>query len=137
MKPKSFTIHGHKRNEGDWISPNWVDKTAIVFCFDPTNNEWKQKESTCRPHLGSSLLVVNNRLHVVGGRISCFEDHLCHIPAPVLMYNEKKHLVFSGTKRYFPKQAWCSGGLSLINKFPVDSGIRIPPGGRYPVPLSE
>ena len=25
----------------------------------------------------------------------------------------------------------------LINKFPVDSGIRIPPGERYPVPLGE
>jgi len=25
----------------------------------------------------------------------------------------------------------------LINKFAVDSGIRIPPGGRYPVRLGE
>ena len=25
----------------------------------------------------------------------------------------------------------------LINKFAVESGIRIPPGGRYPLPLGE
>ena len=25
----------------------------------------------------------------------------------------------------------------LVNKFPVDSGIRIPPGELYPVPLGE
>ena len=44
FKSKLFTIHGYKRNEGDSRSPNWVDKAAIVHCFDPTKNEWKQKE---------------------------------------------------------------------------------------------
>ena len=60
-KSKLFTIHGYKRNEGDSKSPNWVDKAAIVHCFDPTKNEWKQKESTCRPHFGSGrvYLVIN------------------------------------------------------------------------------
>lgn len=38
--------------KGDSKLPNWVDKTAIVHWFDPTKNEWKQKESTCRPTLG-------------------------------------------------------------------------------------
>ena len=37
----------YKRNEGDSKSPNWVDKAAIVHSFDPTTNEWKQKQSTC------------------------------------------------------------------------------------------
>ena len=46
FKSELFTIHGYKRNEGDSKSPNinWVDKAAIAHCFDPTKNEWKQKE---------------------------------------------------------------------------------------------
>ena len=27
-----------RRNEGDSKSPNWVDKAAIVYCFDPAKN---------------------------------------------------------------------------------------------------
>lgn len=35
-----------EQNEGDSQSPSWVDKAAIVYCFDPNNDEWKQKDST-------------------------------------------------------------------------------------------
>ena len=114
-----------------------------MHCFDPTKNEWKQTESTCRPHFGSSLLVVNNRLYVVRGRISCLDNlRLCGSPAPVEMCNEENNTwsvveqndispnklgaVEVEGKVYF-----------LINKFPVDSEIRIPSGERYPVPLGE
>jgi len=143
FKSKLFTIHGYKRNEGDSKSPNWVDKAAIVHCFDPTKNVWKQKESTCRPHFGSSLLVVNNRLYVVGGRISCLDNfHLCGIPAPVEVYNEENNTWSVVEQNDIPPNKLGAVEVEgkvyfLINKFPVDSGIRISPGGRYPVPLGE
>ena len=143
FKSKLFTIHGYKRNEGDSRSPNWVDKAAIVHCFDPTKNEWKQKESTCRPHFGFSLLVVNNRLYVVGGRISCLDNsHLCGSPAPVEVYNEETDSWSVLEQNDIPPNKLGAVEIEgkvyfLINKFPVDSGIRIPPGERYPVPLGE
>ena len=100
FKSQLFRIHGYKRNEGDSKSPNWVDKAAIVHCFDPAMSEWKQKESTCRAHFKSSLLVVINGLYVVGERISCLDNsHLCGGHVPVEVYNEKID------KTIFPKQA--------------------------------
>ena len=142
-KSKLFTIHGYKRNEGDSKSPNWVDKAAIVYCFDPTKNEWKQKESTCRPHFGFSLLVVNNRLYVVGGRISCLDNsRLCGSPAPVEVYNEEIDTWSVLEQKDIPPNKFGAVEIEgkvffLINKFPVDSGIRISPGERYSVPLGE
>ena len=143
FKSKLFTIHGYKRNEGDSKLPNWVDKAAIVHCFDPTKNKWKQIESTCRPHFGSSLLVVNNRLYVMGGRISCLDNfRLCGSPAPVEVYNEEIDTWSVLEQNDIPPNKLGAVEIEgkvyfLINKFPVDSGIRIPPGERYPVPLGE
>ena len=44
-----------EQNEGDSQSPSWVDKAGIVYCFDPNNDEWKQKDST---HLCGSPAAV-------------------------------------------------------------------------------
>jgi len=104
FKSKLFTIHGYIRNEGDSKSPNWVDKAAIVYCFEPTKNEWKQKESTCRPHFGSSLLVVSNRLYVVGGRISCLDNFTCVVAPRLLKCTMRKTtLGLLWTKTIFPQ----------------------------------
>ena len=46
----------------------WEPKAADVFCFDPKRNVWEQKASTSTNHFGSSLLVVNNKLYVAGGK---------------------------------------------------------------------
>ena len=42
-------------------------KPALVHFFDPTKNKWEKISSTCYPHFGSSLIVVNNRLYAGGG----------------------------------------------------------------------
>ena len=110
------------------------------LCIALTQLITKQTESTCRPHFGSSLLVVTHSTWRAGQFLVL---QITYVVPPHLLKctMRKKHLVFSGTKRYSPKQAWWSGnskkGLSLINKFPVDSAIRIPSGGRYSVPLGE
>jgi hypothetical protein len=143
FKSKLFTIHGYKRNEGDSMFPNWVDKAAVVHCFDQAKNEWEQKTSTCHPHFGSSLLVVSDRLYVAGGRISCLDNvNLCGGPAPVEAYNEENNTWSVVEQKHIPPNKLGAVEIEgkvyfLINKFPVDSGIRIPPGGRYPVPLGE
>ena len=40
---------------------------ALLHCFDPVTNLWEQKASSCNPHFGSTLFVVNGRLYVAGG----------------------------------------------------------------------
>jgi len=114
-----------------------------LHCFDPVKNEWKQKATTCKSHFGSSLLVVNSRLYVAGGNVYIDENSKIRgNPAPVEAYDEetntwsvveqkhippnKPHAVEIESKVYF-----------IINQFPIDSGIRIPPGERYPVYLDE
>ena len=68
LKSKAYVIHGYRRHEGGTgRHSRWVDKPAVVHCFDPAKNEWEQKASTCQPHFGSSLFVVNSKLYVAGG----------------------------------------------------------------------
>jgi len=120
---------------------------AVLNCFDPIKNEWQVKATTCHPHFGSSLIVVNNRLYVAGGRVSMGQDSQGNPipggnPAPVEMYkNENNTWYVLEQKRIPPNNL---GAVEIegrvyftINNFPVDSGIRIPPGELYPVPLGE
>ena len=106
-------------------------------------NAWEQKESTCHPHFGSSLFVVNSKLYVAGGNVSLDDDDKpCGLPAAVEGYDEENN------KWSVVEQSHISANnlgaveiegrdYFLINKFPVDSGIRIPPGEVYPVCLDE
>ena len=143
FKSKVFVIHGYKRNEGDSKSPNWVDKPAVVHCFDPAKNEWQQKASTCQPHFGSSLFVVNNGLYVAGGKVSCYDSaNLCGNSAPVEVYNEENNTWSVVEQKQIPPNNL--GAIEIegrvyfvINKFPFDSGMRIPPGEVYDVSLNE
>ncbi|KAL9986288.1 hypothetical protein ACROYT_G000412 [Oculina patagonica] len=143
LKSKVFVIHGYKRNQGDSMSPNWVDKPALVHCFDPAKNEWEQKASTCEPHFGSSLFVVNNRLYVAGGRISCYDSViLCGNFAPVEVYNEENNTWSVVEQKHIPPNKLGAVEIEgrvyfIINKFPIDIGIRIPPGEVYDVSLNE
>ena len=56
---------------------------ALLHCFDPVTNLWEQKASSCNPHFGSTLLVVNGRLYVAGGCQSLNGDKPWGNPAPV------------------------------------------------------
>ncbi|KAJ7384539.1 hypothetical protein OS493_021170 [Desmophyllum pertusum] len=92
LKSKIYVIHGYERDERDKRA-KWVDKSAVVHCFDPVKNEWEQKASTCHPHFGSSLCVVNDRLCVAGGNISCNSSNgnPCGKCAPVEVYDEENN----------------------------------------------
>ena len=157
MNSKIYVIHGYQTNERDRGYTSWVNKPALVHCFDPTKNEWDQKTSTCHPHFGSSLFVVNNRLCVAGGKISCDDRGVqCGDKAPVEVYNEKiTTTAFSVVGAVIAYDTWSVveqkhippnnlGAVEIegrvyfiINKFPIDSGIRIPPGMLYQVHLNE
>ena len=143
LKSKIYVIHGYRRNEGGTgRHSRWEDKPAIVHCFDPAKNEWEQKASTCHPHFGSSLFVVNNRLYVVGGKTSYNSGILCGSPAPVEVYNEENNTWSVVEQKHIPPNNLGAVEIEgrvylIINKFPIDSGIRIPPGENCHVSLNE
>lgn len=122
---------------------NGIDFPAVLQCFDPNKNEWEEKATTCHPHFGSSLFVVNNMLFLAGGFLS-INTHGCPCgrPAPVEMYNEETNTWSVVEQKHIPANNLNAVEIEgrvcfIINKFPIDSGIRIPPGELYPVPLGE
>ena len=142
LKSKIYVIHGYVRQELEKRHYYWVDKPAVVHCFDPAKNEWEQKASTCQPHFGSSLFVVNNRLCVAGGKISCDDNwKVCGNPAPVEVYNEESNTWSVVEQKHIPRNNLGAVEIEgrvyfIINKFPIDSGIGIPPGEVYNVSLN-
>ena len=145
MNSKIYVIHGYQKNENpDGRYAEWVNKPAVVHCFDPTRNEWNRKASTCHPHFGSSLFVVNNRLCVAGGNISWRNNHNhpCGNAAPVEVYDKANDTWSVVEQKHIPPNdlgaVEIEGGVYfIINKFPIDSGIRIPPGELYHVHLND
>ena len=139
FKSKIYVIHGYTRSEHDNGNYNYrVDMAAVVHCFDPAENKWAQKTSTWYPHFGSSLFVVNNRLCVAGGRISTRNYN----PAPVEIYNDESNSWSVEKQRHIPPNNLGAVEIEgrvyfIINKFPIDSGIRIPPEEAYSVSLNE
>ena len=137
MNSKIYVIHGYQRNESEGGKPSWVNKPAMVHCFDPKFNVWTKLESTCHPHFHSSLFVVNNRLCVAGGYI---DDIWCDL-APVEAYDEGTNTWSVVPQKHIPPNNLGAVEIEgrvyfIINKFPVDSGIRIPPEEMYQVDLS-
>ena len=119
-------------------------QNAGLYCFDPVKNEWQVKATTCQPHFGSSLFVVNNKLYVAGGNISMnFQNYTPYgNPASVEVYNEESNTWSVVEQKHIPPNNLGAVEIEgrvyfIINKFPVDSGIRIPPEEVYPVPLEE
>ena len=115
-------------------------QAAELHCFDPTKNEWEGKATTRQPHFGSSLIVVNHRLYVAGGNVNI--NVLQGNPAPVEVYDEEKNTWFVVEQKHIPPNNLGAVEIEgrvyfIINKFPVDSGIRIPPGELYPVHLGD
>ena len=134
MKSKIYVLHGYRRLE----DRAWRDKSAVFHCFDPQKNEWKQKASTSSPHFRSSLFVDNNKLYVAGGDASSgYGD-----PAPVEVYSEENNKWFVVDQTHIPPNKLGAVEVEgrvyfIINKFPFDSGIRIPPGEVYHISLHE
>ena len=133
MNCKIYVIHGCKDREK-------VDKPAVVHCFDPEKNEWERKASTSHPHFGSSIFEVNNRLCVAGGVDSSRLFSTTH--PPVELYDKRKDTWSVVEQIHIPRNNLGAFEIErrvyfLINNFPIDSGIRIPPEEMYPVHLGE
>ena len=157
MNYKLYVMHGIIEDPSSLLLANRA-KPALVHCFDPQKNEWESVASTCYPHFGSSLIVVNNRLYVVGGKKGwgCGGGPYGE-NAPVEVFKEKKRLLpwFGKGKIKQPPNSWSVveqkhiptnslGAVEIerrvyfiINKFPVDSGIRIQPEDTHQVNLDE
>ena len=125
---------------------SWYFQNADLHCFDPVKNEWEVKAKTCRRHYGSSLFVVNNTFYVAGGYDSTDTKRTyscpCGWPAHVEAYNEENNTWSVVEQKHIPPNNRIVVEIEgkvyfIINKFPVDSGIRIPPGELYPVHLVE
>ena len=137
MCSRIYAVHGYRKIEKDHRNYEfWVDKPAVVHCFDPNYNVWTNITSTCLPHFESSLFVVNDRLCVAGGKICKGRGD----PAPVEVYHEGTNTWSVVPQKHIPPND--SGAVEIegrvyfiINKFPVDSGIRIPPEEMFQVDL--
>ena len=152
MNSKLYVMHGFLKFYRSQSFP----KPALVHCFDLTKNKWEKVASTCYSRFGSSLIVVNNRLYVVGGKTE-FRDVPCGRNAPVEVFNEKrgplswfgrgkvKELLNSWSvveQKHIPANNLGAVEIEgriyfIINKFPVDSGIRIQPEDTHRVNLDE
>ena len=141
MNCKMYVIHGYQELNGR----ERVDKPAVGHCFDPEKNEWQRIAPTCHPHFGSSIFVVNNRLCVAGGSSSS-PDLLFNCSATghgeVEVYDEWMDAWSVVEQKHIPSNKFGAVEIErkvyfLINNFPIDSGIRIPPCENYPVHLGD
>ena len=136
MSSKIYVIHGYQKCETDGRYLSWVNAPAVVHCFDPKYNVWTKLASTCDLRFGSSLFVVNNRLCVAGGKSGDYGSL-----APVEVYDEGTNTWSVVPQKHIPPNYLGAVEIEgrvyfIINKFPVDSGIRIPPEEMYQVDLS-
>ena len=115
---------------------------ALLYCFDPKKNAWEHKASTKTPRFGSSLLIVNNNLYVAGGNnsfhASTGEPYGSSAAIEVCSDQENAWSVVQQT--HIPANNLGAVEIDgriyfIINSFPVDSGITMPPGEVYPVAL--
>ena len=114
---------------------------ALLHCFDPVTNLWEQKASSCHPHFGSTLFLVNGRLCVAGGHQS-FDCGPSGNPAAVEVYDEENNKWSIVDQKHIPENNLGAVEIDgrvyfIINNFPIDSGIRIPPEEVYPVYLGD
>ena len=91
----------------------------------------------------ASLFVVNGRIYVEGGYDCIFDGkRLCGKTASVEVYDEENNKWSVVEQKHIPSNNLGAVEIEgrvyfIINKFPVDSGIRIPPGEVYPVSLDR
>ncbi|XP_067056324.1 kelch-like protein 12 [Acropora muricata] len=139
-----YVLYGQAQQEGNRYGGTFYPEVSVLYCFDPKENVWEKKASTKTPHFGSSLLVVNNKLCVAGGTGSHKLDREFDLsagdPAAVEVYNDQKNAWSVVKQKRIPPNNLGAVEIDgrvyfIINSFPLDSGIRIPPGEVYPVVL--
>lgn len=137
---KVYVLYGSRTKSENY----WYIKPAILFYFDPVENKWEQKASTCGPHFGSTLFTVSGRLHVAGGNVKINERF--QIPtgdsAQVEVYDDQNDSWSVVKQDHIPPNKLGAVEVEgrvyfIINKFPIDSGIRIPHGEKYYVDLDD
>ena len=148
FRSRLYVLHGKRRQvfygRSRSTSSSWEGKSATMCCFDPETNEWKDKAPTSCAHFRSSLFVVNGRLYVAGGL--CSINSVTGTPdgsaASVEVYDEQNNKWSVVRQKHIPPNNLGAVEIEgrvyfIINNFPIDSGIRIPPGEVYAVPLDE
>ena len=118
---------------------------TVVHCFDESRNQWVKKWTTTdwRDCFGSSSFVVNDRLYIAGGKNFLDDNGIPkREPSGVYVYDDLNDTWSVVEQNHIPSNKLGAVEIEgkvlfIINKFPVDSGIRIPPGEVYPVCLSE
>lgn len=137
---KVYVLYGSK----SMPNSSWCMKPAVLLSFDPVKNKWKQKASTCKPHFFSTLFVVNGRIYVAGGytAINDRSDGPDGSRAPVEVYDEETNSWSVVKQKHIPpnnlRAVEVEGRVYfIINKFPIDSGIRIPAEEVYDVDLDD
>ena len=152
MRSKIYVLHGCYIEGRDNYSTLLLDrdlKPAVVHCFDPLRNVWRKMASTRYPHFNSSLFVAKNNLYVAGGSTTSISNgsrlngRASRGDAPVEVYNEGINSWCIVEQNRIPSNTLGAvellGGevYFIINKFPIDSGIRIPPNEVYKISLRE
>ena len=114
-------------------------KAAFMQRFCEPSNTWdKQRSKGLNPY-GLTPFVVNQKLYAAGGRGSDTPDGEA---AHVFVYDNVKNEWLAVGQHHIPPNNLGAVEIEgkvyfIINKFLVDSGIRIPPREVYPVCLSD
>ena len=150
MRSKIYVLHGYYKEVRvrDYCGRRLDPKPAVVHCFDPLSNVWTKMASTRYPHYNSSLFVDKNNLYVAGGSVAFSGSRpgdMCASggDAPVEVYDERLDSWRVVEQNRIPSNRLGAvellGGevYFIINKFPMDSGIRIPPNEVYKISLRE
>ena len=141
--PFRAVSHGGQVVSAKLTSQVCVDKAALLHFFDSKTNQWKQLSSTCRPHCNCGLFVVNNRLFAAGG---CTHNSQCGLIPPgsasVEVYDDGNDTWSVLKQKHIPPNKLGAVEIEgrvyfMVNKFPVDVGIRIPPGEVYQICLND
>lgn len=140
---KVYVLYGHRKHIENTLANYWQEQNAVLHCFDPASNMWQQKASTLDSHFGSSLFVVNCKLCVAGGYKSVdTHDRPGGEPASVEVYDEDNNKWSVVDQNHIPQNTLGAVEIEgrvyfIINRFPIDSGIRILSGEVYPVYLGD
>ena len=139
LHSKVFVLYG----KGFYNSRGWCVQNAVLLCFDPAKNMWEEKSSTSHPHFGSSLFVVNGKLYVAGGTVYSNPNGSLHgNPAPVEVYDQENNKWSIVDQKRIPQNVLGAVEIEgrvyfIIEKCPIDSGMRILSGEVYPVSLHK
>ena len=128
-----YVVHGQEVRSTNF----WEPMAADVFCFDPQRNVWEQKASTSTSHFGSSLLVVNDKLYVAGGKcsINIFNCEPCGRADSVEVYDERNNTWSVVDQPHIPPNNL--GAIEVEGSVYFIINHRIPLGELYPVCLDE